>query len=587
MPSLSLQSNLQNPARQRPNLVALRFSMPMLTPASHESQPEFFDRASHELREVIPSVNRRTVEILQSWRRSSNDQDLRGKASAQFPCDRFRHFGPRCVFVEHTIPASEDGQRPEIHYGREALLQMINWANFRIRNADAFSVLSDGHTPTRDEHLSGCPFPEVIGYVGPFYLGQLGDVSPRWAIYADEWVHQEDVDCFLKRQRRSPEVWINEPMERRTMDPIAALGAETPRLDCGVNPYSRASDGQTVLTYSPEGDARTQPPGPVVVGLPRGDPSAAIDAHISPALPRRLMDPNEVHGPVSFFQPRMIQGCPQTSSLPGEFAMPFRESDADLNLDTSGIDPQVLEQAVRNAVTRLLPIILQEIQSQFSGNAGDQPPPETSEETDSDLDDAVWNQPAGDLMDLEDQENLPDEDQREQYSAMNGECQKAFRQGWKHGIAATQRYSRSGDLHRVVARQQLRLQELSDQIARERRDAVRYSRLTDMSREFAFDPRDEAETCRDMTDKQFERHCSATIVKYARRDDVTNVELFADPSLQPDRYGAASTRVNVHQIERFSREAAAVAARKNATKRGCTTFEAEFDAICQRHGVTI
>lgn len=175
-----------------------------------------------------------------------------------------------------------------------------------------------------------------------------------------------------------------------------------------------------------------------------------------------------------------------------------------------------------------------------------------------------------------------------QYSALSGESQRAYRAGWQRAASVTHRYSRNSDLHKVVARQQVRLQELSDKISRERRDAARYSKLSELARDFAFDPRDEAETCQDMSDKQFERHCTSTIVKYARRDDVTNVQLFTDPTVPVDRFGAGSaSRISVEQVERYSREAAAVAARKNAAKRGSTTFEAEFDAICKQHGLSI
>jgi hypothetical protein len=65
------------------------------------------------------------------------------------------------------------------------------------------------------------------------------------------------------------------------------------------------------------------------------------------------------------------------------------------------------------------------------------------------------------------------------------------------------------------------------------------------------------------------------------------VQLFNDPTLGPDGPGANVSRFNVEQIERYSREAASIAARKNAAKRGSTTFEAEFEAICKQHGLAV
>lgn len=270
--------------------------------------------------------------------------------------------------------------------------------------------------------------------------------------------------------------------------------------------------------------------------------------------------------------------------------MPLPVSDPTLGLPaTSGIDPRILEATVLKTVSALLPSIVHTVQSQLN-NDPDQSDDEFDDLDESDDDGFDSEVPLDgdepDDEDLDDPDDLAD-DARLRYSAMSEDCRRAYQAGFKRGTSRVHRYSHSSDLHSVVARQQARLQELSDQITRERREAMRYSRLTELSHEFAFDPRDEVETCRDMSDKQFDRHCTVTISKYARRDDVTNVELFSDPSVSVDRYGSGSmTRANVEQIERYSREAAAIAARKNAAKRGSTTFAAEFDAICREHGLS-
>lgn len=575
-----MTATIQNSRRGRPGSPGR--SAAILKPMIGERQSAFFGRAMRALRRAIPSVNRRTLEVLRLWVSSANDQDLRDKAQAQFPSSTFRHFAPRCVFLEHTVPASSDGRQPEMRYDREALQQMVDWANYRIRNSDTFSVISEGHTPTSAELSLGRPIPDALGYAGPFYLGQLGDLNPLWAIYADEWVHLADLPRYEKRQRRSPEVWVGEPLERRTMDPIAALGSETPRLDCGMNPYCRGSDGQTVMSYSA-----------MSFGIDTASmetPLSALAIGTSPTVP----------GSFTFPVPDARSGTHPSS---GEFTMPLpnsspiqRRSDAD---GTDGVDSRALQQAVQQTVTSLMPSIMQTVQRRLSIPVNDASV--NDDDADDDLDDDVEtddNETSSEtdiLRDLEATDGdgdpslieLPDDELCHQYSAMSRGCQRAYRAGWKRGATLTQRYSRAADLHKVVARQQVRLQELCDQIATERRDATRYSKLNELSQEFAFDPREEADTCHDMTDKQFERHCTATIVKYARRDDVTNLELFTDPAVQIDRVGSGRSRVNVEQIERYSREAAAIAARKNAAQRGSTTFEAEFDAICKQHGVAV
>ena len=526
-------------------------------PMVGESQSAFYLRAMRVLRKRIPSINRRTLEVLRLWRESENDRDLRDKAAAQFPAELFQSFSPRCLFVEHTVTGSPDGRFPELHYGRDELQKMVDWANYRIRNSDTFSVLADGHTPTQSELVQGRPMPEVLGYAGPFYLGQLGDVNPRWAIYAEEWVHRADLPQYEKRQRRSPEVWVGEPIERRTMDPVAALGAETPRLDCGMNSYSRAGDGQTVMPYS----------------------AMTIDSSAPPGAERFESGPFSMSDSVS-----------DTHHTAGELAMPLPVSDPTLGLPaTSGIDPRILEATVLKTVSALLPSIVRTVQSQMNSAANQS---DGDDDDPDDLDEDAFDSEEPFDDDVPDDEGLDepddgDDDSRHRYSAMSDDCRRAYQAGFKRGVSRVHRYSHSSDLHAVVARQQARLQELSDQITHERREAMRYSRLTELSHEFAFDPREEVDVCRDMSDKQFDRHCTVTICKYARRDDVTNVELFSDPSVSVDRYGSGSmTRANVEQIERYSREAAAIAARKNASKRGSTTFAAEFDAICREHGLS-
>ena len=151
----------------------------------------------------------------------------------------------------------------------------------------------------------------------------------------------------------------------------------------------------------------------------------------------------------------------------------------------------------------------------------------------------------------------------------------------------TQKYSREGDLHAVVAKQQIQIQALRNEIQQERQDAVRYSKLNELAKDYAFDVDEELETCLDMTPNQFERHCSTTVKKYARRDDVTSVDFFDDPAVavddaEPARYSRGNAgRPDAARIEKYSREAAEIAVRSG------TKFEVEFEKIMKRHGLTV
>lgn len=196
------------------------------------------------------------------------------------------------------------------------------------------------------------------------------------------------------------------------------------------------------------------------------------------------------------------------------------------------------------------------------------------------------------------------------YRAMGTQCYEAYMAGRRNATkyargtmpknssarpsahpSANRNQNPNDGLAVIVARQSKEIQKLRDDIATERRDVSRYAKLNELSREFAFDPKDEFETCGDMTDAQFERHCTKTVTKYSKRGDFESVDLYDDPNLEPSRYSrggsAGGARVNPEQIQRYSREAATIASQKNARKPGSTTFEAEFDAICKQHGVTV
>lgn len=493
-------------------------------PMTGESQSQFFLRAMRALQRRIPSVNRRTLTVLKLWTASPNDRELREKAIEQFPPKTFVHAGPRCVFVEHTVPAN--GSQAEIRYGRKILQQLVDWANYRIRNAGNFAAISDGHTPSQAEKAQGVRDPDVLGYAGPFYLGLLGDVDPRWAIYADEWVHQQDLPRFVKLQRRSPEVWANEPMASRTIDPIAALGAATPRLDSGMNPYCRCSDGRLVMRYS------------------------------AMAFP----------GPFNTFTPSNTRTKTRYS---GDSAMPLPGD------NTPHID---LAAAIGEAIQAILPTIVQAVLDRLNTGDGETPPPEDQPDDDASAD--PTDDPA-----MQAPPEQPDEPEPHHYRAMGSQYTESYQADQRDSRRYGRALERDG-LPVIVARQSREIQKLKDEITRERRDVSRYSRLSELAREFAFDARDEFETCVDMTDAQFDRHCDKTVTKYSRRDEVGYLDL--PEAGTPQHYGrTGAARVSAAQIERFSREAASIAARKNASQGGTTTFEAEFDAICKQHGVSV
>lgn len=234
-----------------------------------------------------------------------------------------------------------------------------------------------------------------------------------------------------------------------------------------------------------------------------------------------------------------------------------------------------LAAAIGEAIQAILPTIVQAVLDRLNSGDGETPPP------DDQIDDESDSPEPADDSNADGPLERPDEAAAHQYQAIGSHDGESRRESTRYGRAP----ERDG-LPVIVARQLREIQKLKDEITRERRDVSRYSRLSELAREFAFDARDEFETCVDMSDAQFERHCEKTVTKYSRRDEVGYLDL--PEAGTPQQYGrAGSTRVSAAQIERFSREAASIAARKNAAQGGSTTFEAEFDAICKQHGIAV
>lgn len=513
-----------------------------------ERQEQFFDRASRALQKSIPSVNRRTVEILQLWKESPEAVELNEKAESRFTPDEYTHFGPRCIFLEHIVPAM--GESEEIPYGRDNLLKLVNWANHRIADSETFAAISEGHTPSEEERAAGHEMPEVLGYSGPFYLGLLGDREPKWAIYSDEWVHNADLEKFKKLQRRSPEVWCSEPMERRTMDPIAALGAETPRLDSGMNAYCRAGDGKTVMRYSAAGGPAVMP-GPTNTYIPSGERRNTV-----------------------------VDYSGGTMDLPG--AAPAKPD---------------LGTVIANAFMAIIPSIAQAINQAMSTDPADDTtePGDTPRGMEPEPEVPVEEPVAPEVPAAPAEPADPDDDK---YKAMGADCYAAYSAG-----KAKSKYSKRGEpavdasIHATIAKLQKQILDQKaeiDGLKKVNSDTVRYHKrsqtLAGLSQEYTFDPAEELETTNDLNDEQFTRHCEKVVTKYSKRDDVTAFTIFDDPTVPTDTMDRSlnGKRISEAQIQRYSRQAQDRAVQKNGmSKKPITTFEAEYAAILKEHGVAV
>lgn len=165
------------------------------------------------------------------------------------------------VFDEHE---ADDGAV----YGPEELEAIAENCNRRIRDTGDFVALTDGHTPDPDKNAEGKQ-PDVLGLAGPFTVGTLGNEKPRKCIFARFRLFKDTANRAMRLPRRSVEVWQEKDPKDRYFDPIALLGAETPRRDLGMlYRYAKSkANGQPVkvcrYTAALPGGANTFIPGEV------------------------------------------------------------------------------------------------------------------------------------------------------------------------------------------------------------------------------------------------------------------------------------------------------------------------------------
>ncbi len=228
-------------------------SMPNCKPLPQESESDFVTRYHASMAVAIPDPLARTAASIAAWQQSNGTSDEDQRALNQFPDTEFDHVKLVPCWVEHEKTENRviDGESKavQIKYGREELAAIAEKCNYRIRDTGDFSAITDGHTSDREEQLAGVKQPELIGFCGPFHLGMIGTENPRWAIFCDEHRFKDRADVYKRNPRRSPEVWLTKEIKDRFFDPIAALGAETPRLDMGIR-YCRTSTGQLIEKYS-------------------------------------------------------------------------------------------------------------------------------------------------------------------------------------------------------------------------------------------------------------------------------------------------------------------------------------------------
>ena len=137
------------------------------------------------------------------------------------------------VFAEHTTTA-KDGRTLEFNYVN--LKKVCDCCNRRIQSRGNFATIIIGHSPDPALVRAGkLKNPPAVGFAGPFRMGLLGFGPDQvWAILARMRFFLKSWPEAQQYPNRSPELWLMPSYDEMFLDPIALLGAETPRLDLGL-----------------------------------------------------------------------------------------------------------------------------------------------------------------------------------------------------------------------------------------------------------------------------------------------------------------------------------------------------------------
>ena len=442
-------------------------------PAPGESEADYVIRAHQWLLPIVPNAEERNAAVLGAWRRSTGPSAREELARNRYPDDEFVRVRDVPVFTEHEY-VDRHGRTQK--YGLAEMKAVCDRCNYRIDNTGNFAVLTEGHTPTKEQLAAGVPMPAVLGYAGPFRLGMVGNVDPKWAILQDEHHHRDVAERIRRMPTRSPEVWLTEKMNERFMDPIALLGAETPRLDMGMR-YARTDDGQEVERYAAAG----------VVSFP----SAA-----------------------STFVPGMTGG----SGHPKEQPEKERNSMADTGSPIASLSDEDIAKIVGGIMqTDVMQWCKQQMEQAMAGGdsemgddgMGDMGPGAPGM-NDGDAD----NMPGGEALNDNDADNVgqppapapqappptpnptmaqPQDDKKDKYSS----------------IAEKERYAK---LEAEKAELEAKLAE----IQKEKDRSERYAKLHELRMTHAFDVEKEIERVSDYSESQFLKHCEAIVENYSR-----------------------------------------------------------------------
>lgn len=384
----------------------------------------------------------------------------------------FIDLGWRPVFAEHV---DREGNK----FTRSSMERIAERCNERIEETSDFVPVAIGHNKEGRD-------PEVIGFCGPFRIGELGKKNKRAAIYGRFRVYKEDHHKVRKYPRLSVELWTSEkrPTEGY-FDPISLLGSETPELDLGTR-YSRAPRaGQRCVKYSAAfagggpntfvpalGDKNKKPYEKASALMLSADDISQIVAALTPVIEAKVAELNP--------SPQVDEDMPEMPPDPEVdegIANDEAAEAADKDLADKG-EPSPDEPAADASVPPEADAPLP------GGDAADEP-----------------EAAANDIPDKKDDED--DSPAVKKYQRMADEYQVKYQKA-------------VADLRDVTEKYNLLSAEVDGAKAEARR-AVRYQKLTDLAAQgYVIEPKEELVEVESLDDAAFAKHTDTIVKKYQR-----------------------------------------------------------------------
>jgi hypothetical protein len=218
--------------------------LPCPVPLPSETREDYAVRAHKATMAECPDPNARNQQVWAAIDQYFGDPE-RSRAEQFFPPEQFEHKRDVCLWFEHEIevpgPNGPEVRRNDV----ERIKAIVRENNARIADTDAYSAIVDKHTKPNGER-DPLP-PRTIGFAGPYRIGMVGRVQPKFALFADEHRRKDEAATFRDRPRRSVEVLTLRANGRSYIDPIAAL-SEAPRLPLPVH-YQPGEESGLVERY--------------------------------------------------------------------------------------------------------------------------------------------------------------------------------------------------------------------------------------------------------------------------------------------------------------------------------------------------